>query len=331
MNTTRRQCLGWGAGSMLAGLAGHASAVVPSEGVWQSRALMGFGTTLWLRAAHTQADRLATALDDAVTVIRRVEADMSLFDPDSAVSRLNRDGVLCHPSDDLRAVLALAQHVSAHSRGAFDATVQPLWPLWAQARAEGKRVDSPALRRQLRLVNWRALEVNRDAIRLNIPGMGVTLNGIAQGYAADAVRAVLQSHGVRHALIDTGETSALGQAPGALPWQLGIESNRGVRDQRTFRLPEGWAVATSSDAHTAFTPDRLHHHIFDPHTGDSPRHWSSVSVVAPSCALADALTKVFFMCPPDQVTRTALAWNVGVVLQDKNGKWHLPTPFIDLR
>jgi len=46
-----------------------------------------------------------------------------------------------------------------------------------------------------------------------------------------------------------------------------------------------------------------------------------VSVIAPSCALADALTKVFFMCPPERIERLAKAWGVGVVLQDKRGKW----------
>jgi len=84
---------------------------------------------------------------------------------------------------------------------------------------------------------------------------------------------------------------------------------------------DGRAMATSSDAHTAFTPDHVHHHIFNPHTGDSPRYWSSATVIAPSCAMADALTKVFFMCPPPLVQRTARAWGVDVIMQDKSGKW----------
>jgi thiamine biosynthesis lipoprotein len=84
---------------------------------------------------------------------------------------------------------------------------------------------------------------------------------------------------------------------------------------------DGRAMATSSDAHTAFTPDHVHHHIFDPHTGDSPRYWSLATVIAPSCALADALTKVFFMCPPALVQRTARAWGVDVILQSKKGEW----------
>jgi thiamine biosynthesis lipoprotein len=65
----------------------------------------------------------------------------------------------------------------------------------------------------------------------------------------------------------------------------------------------------------------LHHHIVNPETGYSPLHWSSVTVIAPRCVLADALTKVFFMLPPSQVLAAARRWEVDVVLQDKAGKW----------
>jgi thiamine biosynthesis lipoprotein len=304
-----------------AAFAAALSATCAERLVWRERALIGFGTSLWLRAAHCQTDRLELALDEAVKAIRGVENDMSLFNPDSAVSRLNRDGVLQQPSAQLLSVLSLAQYVSARSQGAFDVTVQPLWQLWSQAHAAGKVADKHALQRHLPLVNWRALEISPHAVRLNAKGMGVSLNGIAQGYAADLVRSVLQSHGVMHALIDTGETSTLGQAPGEQPWRFGIESTKGDNQKRGVSLPHGLAMATSSDAHTSFTQDRLHHHIFDPQTGNSPRYWSSVTVVAASCAMADALTKVFFMCPAVKVKETARAWGVDVVLQDKRGTW----------
>ena len=86
-------------------------------------------------------------------------------------------------------------------------------------------------------------------------------------------------------------------------------------------VADGRAVATSSDAHTVFSADHRHHHIMDPHTGYSPTHWSSVSVLAPSCTLADALTKVFFTLPREQVQPVAQRWKVDVVLQDKAGHW----------
>ncbi|NBO42999.1 MAG: FAD:protein FMN transferase, partial [Betaproteobacteria bacterium] len=271
MNTQRRQWLRWGSGVFAAGLTGQGAfaGVSDPQLVWRERALIGFGTTLWLRAAHHNTDQLELALNDAVKAIRSVEADMSLFNPDSAVSRLNRDGVLQKPSAQLLSVLSLAHHVSARSQGAFDVTVQPLWSVWSQAQAADALPDRKQLQLQRKLVNWRALEAHTDTVRLNVKGMGVSLNGIAQGYAADLVRAVLQSHGVMHAMIDTGETATLGNAPGDKPWRFGVESAAKPNAKQAVMTADGRAMATSSDAHTAFTPDHVHHHIFNPHTGDS--------------------------------------------------------------
>ena len=316
----RRQLLQLGMGLGLGhGLGLHAAA--HESLIWQERSLVGFGTTLWIKAAHTDADRLKQALDASVQAIRSVEKQMSLFDPDSAVSRLNRLGELRQPDVELVSVLSLAQHVSLRSAGAFDVTMQPLWGLWSLHSQTQTVPSAKALLQTRSLVNWRALTVSPEVVRLNVKGMGVSLNGIAQGYAADKVRAVLQSHGVQHALIDTGETTVLGQSSKAEDWRFAVEPSAASTVTPPVISPHGWALATSSDSHTVFSADHVHHHILNPLTGDSPSHWASVSVIAPSCALADALTKVFFMCPPQGVERLAKAWGVDVVLQDKRGKW----------
>ena len=290
--------------------------------VWQERSLVGFGTTLWIKAAHTDAGRLQQALNESVKAIRSVEKQMSLFDPDSAVSRLNRQGELRKPDAQLLSVLTLAQYVSRRSAGAFDVTMQPLWGLWSLHSQTQTVPSAKAISQTRSLVNWRALTVSPEVVRFNVKGMGVSLNGIAQGYAADKVRSVLQAHGVQHALIDTGETTLLGQSPKGDAWRFAVEPSVASNEAPPVIHPNGWALATSSDAHTVFSADHMHHHILNPQTGDSPTHWATVSVIAPSCALADALTKVFFMCPPQGVERLAKAWGVDVVLQDKRGKWY---------
>ena len=312
----RRQMLQLGMGLAL-GL----NATARESLVWQECNLVGFGTTLWIKAAHTDAGRLQQALNESVKAIRSVEKQMSLFDPDSAVSRLNRLGELQNPDAELVSVLTLAQHVSQRSAGAFDVTMQPLWKLWTDHAIEKTLPSFKTLSQTCSLVNWQALSVSPAEIRLNKKGMGVSLNGIAQGYAADKVRAVLQAHGVQHALIDTGETTFLGQSSKGEDWRFAVEPSAASSSVPPIINTHGWAIATSSDAHTVFSSDHVHHHILNPQTGDSPTHWSSVSVMAPSCALADALTKVFFMCPPFGVERMAKAWGVGVVLQDKRGRW----------
>ena len=320
MSMPRRQLLQVGMGLCATALAGqgHAAALI-----WRERAMLGFGTTLWMRAGHTNASQLDAALDAAVQALRAIEGEMSLFNPDSAVSRLNATGVLQKPSMHMRSVLAWSELVARRSGGSFDISMQPLWQVWAEVQGPQAAPSSPAIQRAKRLVNWRAVEVSADSVRLNTQGMGISLNGIAQGYAADVVREVLQSHGIAHAQIDAGETTLLGQAPGGQPWTLGVEDVALAKHPHkapVLRM-DGRAVATSSDAHTVFSADHLNHHILNPHTGYSPTHWSSVTVLAPCCVLADALTKVFFMQPPLQMLATAKAWGVDVLAQRKNGEW----------
>lgn len=341
----RRQVLRWGwgllgaavAGNLLAKEAHSTFASKTDKLIWRERALIGFGTTLWIKAAHDNADQLEQALAAAVKVIRSIERQMSLFDPESDVSRLNRLGSLKKPDADLLAVLKIAEHIARQSQGAFDASMQPLWDIWSKAALQKSQPSSLEIQRARKLVNWRAVHVMPDVVNLQIAGMGLSLNGIAQGYAADRVRATLQAHGVHHAMIDAGETALLGNAPNDKPWNISIESaatlkNSGGKNSlqpaliaqgvaAPIIISDGRAMATSSDAHTTFSQDHRYHHILNPHTGYSPSQWSSVTVLASSCVVADALTKVFFMTPNDQVLAKASRWGVDVAMQDKAGNW----------
>ena len=317
---TRRDCLrmsmGLGAALVLPG----ASAKTPAL-PWRERVMVGLGTTLSLRAGHTDGGRADAALDAAVAAIRNVERQMSLFIPDSALCRLNRDGVLHQPHPDLVQVLTLARQVSQKSQGAFDVTVQPLWDVWQKAKQAGHLPSAQEVQSAVARVGWQHLQVTPQRIRFAQPQMAATLNGIAQGFASDLARAALASFGIGHALIDTGEWSALGTSPQQSAWTLGIANPRHPSALIAKLAMAGGAVATSSDVHYRFGADDKHHHIFNPQTGYSPGQLASVTVMADSCALADALTKVMFMASPARALELAKQWKVDVLVVDKAGKW----------
>jgi thiamine biosynthesis lipoprotein len=220
---------------------------------------------------------------------RRIDGLMSLYDPASQVFRLNRDKVLHAPDPHLLAVLSHARALSRLTLGAFDITVQPLW------RGFHDATGAPPARERLRsLVDWTGVQAGPGRVVLGRAGMAITLNGLAQGYAADLALAALRGHGIRHALVDTGEYAALGRA-GARPWTLCVRDRR-AQDGLAARLVlDGRCAATSGDHAAAFTPDRPHHHIVDPATGDAPAELASVTVVAPTGLEADGLSTAFMV------------------------------------
>lgn len=237
---------------------------------------MALGAQVTLRLHHPDAPRLAGL---AMQEIARLENIFSIYLPDSALSQLNRDGLLDAPPFELLECLSLAGAVHAASGGRFDPTVQPLWRAEAQARERGVPLSDTERAAARALVDWSGVSLSPDTITLR-PRMALTLNGIAQGYVADRVAALLTEQGMTRALIDTGEMVALPEGD----WPVRFAAGGGT----TLR---NRALATSAPLGMTFGGDGVTSHILDPATGRPVLPvWSSVSVSAPSAALADALS-----------------------------------------
>jgi FAD:protein FMN transferase len=228
---------------------------------------------------------------------------MSLFRPESQVCKLNEKRELLKPHPYLVQVLRQAQAMSAASDGAFDVTVQPLWTLYANSADAGGTPSADDIDRIRKYVDWRKVDVSDDRIELKGPGTAITLNGIAQGFAADRVLAALAAGGIRHALVNTGEIGTMGRRGDGDPWTIGIQHPR-QKDAMIRRVhPDGRCIATSGDYETAFTPDFANNHIFDPHTGRSPQAFQSVTVAAKTGLEADALSTTVFVAGLDRGIR----------------------------
>jgi len=249
-----------------------------------SQSSKALGASVTMTVLHADAAQAQAALDAAFAELERIECVMSLYRPESEISRLNREGVIENPDPSLVEVLRHAALISRQSEGAFDVTVQPLW---AQ-----KEMEPDA--ETLALVDWRKVVIDESGIHL-APGMAVTLNGIAQGFAADAAMRVMRAQGVERALIDAGEFSACGGNAVDAPWRIGIRHPRQRDVFAAFTRLDNRCLATSGDYATTFSADFSRHHIFDPRTGASPVELASVSVLAPTAMLADALSTTLFV------------------------------------
>jgi len=312
-------------------IAGGLSSGLVATGAWRlgtaanvqtgRRAGIAFGTTVTLRGHHQDQATLQAGLDAAWAEIEKVREAANLFSPRSALSRLNRDGFLADAPTALTEMLVAAREVSELTDGAFDITVQPLWRLHESAYKAGRAPSDDDIAAVRALIGYRKAFVDGSRVRLAMPGMALTLNGIAQGYATERCLRALNAHGIADAFLNTGEIGVSGRRNGHEDWTAGIADPRREGAYVALLKPLSGILATSGDYATAFTDDFSAHHIFDPNTLRSPTQMASVSVLTQSGARADALATAMMVMPAAE--SLALADRVGdveVLLVSKRGE-----------
>jgi len=323
MTTTlsRRRFITISASALAAGLVpGSGPMARPSPVRWQGIAM---GARAELILNHPRRNEAETAMQLVQDEIRRLERVFSLYDPGSAVSRLNLSGALDAPPFDLIRCLDDAEHIAWITDGAFDITVQPLWELYSRhffsesAGAEGPGKTEVESARKL--VDYRAVQYDPQRVSFAEKGMAVTLNGIAQGYITDRVAELLKARGFANVLIDLGETRVVGRREDGSDWQVGIKAPDGSGGLIRKLALRDKAVATSGGYGTRFTRDGIHHHLFDPKTGRSANFWTSMSVIADDATRADALSTAFFSLPESTIRRVAEILKVSVIASNRSG------------
>jgi FAD:protein FMN transferase len=282
---------------------------------------LAFGTTVSIAAVHEDAAAALVAVRAALAQVHCVDALMTVYRPDSQVGRLNATGRLDDPDPHLVRVLQFSRRLAALSDGAFDVTVQPLWRCHAEGKRRGRLPTVEEIAAARALVDWRALEVSPGRVSLGRPGMSITLNGVAQGYAADLAFAELRRHGIHDALVDAGEYGAEGDRQPGQPWMVGLQHPRDPAAVIAAVPMDGRFLAVSGDYATNFTDDFSSHHIFDPRTGRSPSGLSSAVVAAASGLEADGLTKPMMVLDLPRARQLLASFpGAGAVWIDKRGQ-----------
>jgi thiamine biosynthesis lipoprotein len=243
------------------------------------RPLLGTYVRIHVRGAPSEVG--TRAVNAAFEAIALVQQHMSAFDPDSDLGRIqrlaHRQAVAVHPWT--QEVLLLAQSLHAQSEGLFDPGVAPQLEAWGLLPRS--QADNPSS-------SITQLTVQGGRVRSAGP-CHLDLGGIAKGFAVDRAVDALQAHGISSASVNAGgDLRVIGPEPEPIylrqphspqPWLAGL-------------LQDG-ACATSAihftqQTHAGQTISALVH----PLRLQAVRSTDSFSVIAPLCAVADALTKV---------------------------------------
>ncbi len=187
------------------------------------------------------------------------------------------------------------------SDGAYELTIGPLVDAWGfgpQVQPEHWLTDEEINQLKTRIgyqlvgLNADKYEITRKAdIQLNV-------NGIMQGFAADKVAALLESHDIQNYLINIlGEVKARGHKQNNQIWTIAIETPNYDNDhphkvEKLISL-DNLGMATSGDYRNYYELDgKRISHIIDPFSGKPIQHkLASVSVIDKTAARADGMTK----------------------------------------
>lgn len=244
---------------------------------------------------------------------REAKASMSIYDGTSLLSRLNRnetDSVDRHIAFNLR----LADSIGSLSDGRYDVTVKPLVEAWGFAGKE--RTEHPNVDSILEFVGREKVRVENGRLVKDDPRVQLDFNSIAKGYTVDLLAALVEKYGAENYIVDIGgEVRCRGVNRQGNPWRIGIETpfdgnmSNGEYLQKRVRL-HGGGLATSGN-YRRFYLDKEGNkvaHTIDPRTGRSAvSRLLSVTVVAPTCAEADALGTMFLAMGADDALAAAAA------------------------
>jgi thiamine biosynthesis lipoprotein len=270
----------------------------------QARYVMGTVAEIAVAAADRQiAER---AMTSGFHALRQVDRHMSMYQPASELSRLNRlaarDWV--HTDPDMLAVTEAALQTSRESDGALDVTILPLMRLWGFVKREGRVPTVKELQATLPLVNYRHIHLDapRGAIRFDRAGVELDFGGIAKGFAIDKALAAILAQGVHHAIVNAGgDLFAVGSAMKGTAWLVDIQHPLVPdRSLATLRV-QNRSVATSGNYENYFEQaGKRYGHLIDPRTGYPVSEVASVTVLAKTAMQADAISTAAFVLGPDQ-------------------------------
>lgn len=283
-------------------------------------------TALFFTETGFDPEPLRTALQAAVM---EVDMQMSTWKPDSDLMRINAApvGEWIEAPARLMDVLRLGLDICRASGGAFDiglGDAVSAWGFGPQAAAAGQIRSALSAKR---CPAWEALDVDHGRLRKRCP-ITLDLNGIAKGYGVDRLAETLEGFGITAFLagID-GEMRASGLRPDGEAWSIAIEQPDYTRRaiHSVLALHDA-AVATSGDyRHWIDVQGARLSHTMDPRQGaplaTSP---ASVTVVAPTCAEADAWATAMMVAGPAAGSAMAARHGLDVLflMRDQAGGVH---------
>ena len=285
---------------------------LPSHSLRRARPWLG--TLVDITLQGEDGALLAVTMEDCFAAIERVHRLMSFHEAASDVSRLNRETALrpVRVATEVIQVLEIARRVSAQSDGLFDITVADQLVACGHLPAI-HTVESTAL--PAVGASWDDVVLSADEHVIFRRPLLIDLGGIAKGFAVDQALRICKQAGarLRAARINAGgDLARFGQTDAAIQIRHPVDASSLL----SIDCGDHVAVATSAYEHAKPT------HILPAGFSGTPRV-ASVTVMASSCVIADALTKVVMLdATGDIAARCLKNFEASAIVIDPQGNIH---------
>lgn len=258
----------------------------------RSEVMMGTIVQIKIPVESKQFDDIAKFAEESFNKAKSLEKLLSIYNPNSETNALNFERTK-KVSSELGDVLTEAIKISALTNGEFDITVSPLLKKYGFYSTMSLEIFS-RIPDNVTGVGWKNIVISKDNnVSLTNKNTWIDTSGIAVGYIVDQMANVLRSHGIRKFLIDGGGEIYCENHSDDKPWRVGIRkpSSNGIS---CVLLLKNMAVSTSGDYENVLFDKESNSkisHIIDPIAMQAKKELpSSVTVIAKTCATADALS-----------------------------------------
>lgn len=229
--------------------------------------------------------------------VLRIQNKFSRYRPDSVVSQINSlAGLSAYSCDaETSALFNFAGQLHTQFDGVFDITTGVLRRAWDFSAK--KLPSNDAIEALLPLLGWNQVVWDGQHIYLPRAGMEIDLGGLGKEYAVDRAANLLSQAGFESALINFGgDVFAVGPKRDGALWEVGIQHPRRPGHLIAVLPLRRGGIATSGDYERFMVVEGVRYsHLLNPKTGWPVQHWQAISVLAPSCMLAGALSSAFML------------------------------------
>ena len=241
------------------------------------------------------------------SVIDLMNASMSTYVEDSAISKVNRGDSLIQVDEHFEKVYTMASEVWEKTQGYFDPTVGALVNAYGFGPDTSYTPISEEQRDEILIyTGWNKTKLTpKKTVRKEHPQVYFDFNALAKGYVVDIIADLLRENGSTSFLVEIGgEIVAEGLSPKSQqPWKVAIDDPRQTEERSFITVVPltNQALATSGNYRKykldKTTGKRLVHSI-NPKTGNPfPTEVLSASVTAPTCMEADAFATALMVMP----------------------------------